>query len=98
MGWFRKLFFDEDKDKVEKIAEKIANNIVESDEDILESNKKALKTIENGKATGKIFECEYGCGIPIEEGIHKFRTFGGKKYHNQCFKELKKMANKELFG
>lgn len=99
MNWFKKLFFSDDskKDKTENIAEKIAEEIInndESPEEILAKNKQAIKTMDNPKPTGRTYECEFGCGIPIEEGVHVYRTYSGKKYHKQCLKELNKMAIK----
>ena len=83
MGFFKKLFgIKETEPQLEAKQE-------------VPIEEKQLEAVKVDNPQGKLLgECA-GCGEDMFD-YQKIRTIGGKKYHKRCFKDLTKLAHKEL--
>jgi hypothetical protein len=81
---FKDLFKkNEEQAKIDVVEPIIQNEELEVKENLSEFN------------TGeKVGECN-GCNEDIF-AYQKYRNIGGKKYHKKCWKELSKLAHKQL--
>ena len=62
-------------------------------EEVVVPNKPVIKEVDTTQDYGKEFECDF-CKETILT-FQKRKSFNGKKYHKNCYRELYRLARKE---